>query len=396
MPPAKVLFVHSSDPQDSLGGGETSLIALASRLDPARWQPLVAISGSGEFERVLNEAGVVARLVSMDPLYVTLADTGWGTRLRLGAKVIASVQALTRLVRREKADLVCTNVQGGHLYGALAAWRSGRPLVTYMRDIPQGNFSTRLLPWIGAHFSDRIVGTSNAVKSFFDTNPRHGDACAPKSEVVFDGIDLQEVTPMEPERSVIEEFDLADADPVITLIGRLQPLKGQMEVLEAMPAILRHFPRARLLLVGEAFAYEKEYAEALGQAAKGLEQAVVFTGQRSDIPQILSASDILVSASWHEAFGRTVVEGMAMGKPVVATRSGGPDDIVVDGDTGYLVPLKDPQALAEALIKLWREPVAARSMGEAGRQRALEHFDIRRNVARASAVFESCLQRTQS
>ena len=394
MPPARLLFVHSSDPKDSLGGGETSLIALTERLDPARWRPLVAISGPGEFEARLQRAGVEVCLLPMDPLYVKLAETGWGDRARLAAKAVGSVRALARLIRREGVDLVCTNVQGGHLYGALAARRSAKPLVTYMRDIPQGSFSTRLLPWIGARFSDRIVGTSHAVTRFFDENPRYGGTLAAKTRVVFNGIDLEAVSPLPPDGAVLEEFGLQEAGPVIALVGRLQPLKGQKELLQALPRVLQALPGTRLLLVGEAFAYESEYAEALRRLTGelGLAEAVVFTGQRRDVPEVLSACDIVVSASWHEAFGRTVVEAMAMGKPVVATRSGGPEDIVVDGETGLLVPVKDPEALGDALVRLWADPVRARRMGEKGRERALQHFDIRRTVEGAEGVFDEVLE----
>lgn len=388
-PPRRILFVHSSDPTDNIGGGEIALIELARRLDPRRFAPLVAISGPGQFADRLAQAGVQYRILPMEPLYLKLAQTAWSTRLRMAQKTLTSIWHLARLIRRERIDLVCTNVQGGHIYGSLAAWVTRRPLVTYMRDIPHGNFSVRFYPWLFRTFSDRIIVPSHAVKAFFAAHPKHGADCAGKTVVVADGLDTARYDLLPPDEGIIEEFGLKDADPVIALIGRLQPLKGQQYLVEAAPHILRYFPHTRILLVGATFAYEEDYADQLHAtvARLGLKQVVTFTGQRADVPQLISAADIVVSASWHESFGLTVVEAMAMGKPVVATRCGGPEDTVVDGETGYLVPRKAPKALAEAIVRLWQDKEAARKMGLEGRRRALARFDIEHSVEGASAVF---------
>ena len=388
-----MLFIHSSDPGDALGGGETSLIGLVGGLDPKRYRAFASVSGRGELHDRLRQAGAAARVVHMEPLYRKLGGTGLSNIAGLGRKAAVSVLRLAGLIARESIDLVCTNVQGGHIYGILAARMTRKPVVMYMRDIPSGSFSRRLYPWIAARLAHHVVATSSAVARFFESHPIHGEACRGKVTVVHNGLDFRDVVPRPPSPSVLKAFQLEGHDPVVTLIGRLQPLKGQMELLRAAPAIRRHFPKARFLLVGSAFAYEADFEARLRREAAdlGVADAVVFAGHRSDVFDILSASDIVVCASHHEAFGRTVLEGMAMARPVVATRCGGPEDIVVDGQTGFLVPSRDPNSLAGAVVRLWSDPPAARAMGERGRLRALSNFDLTKTIEQACAVFDTAM-----
>ena len=404
-----ILFVHSSDPSDHLGGGETTLIALTRALADTRslhgFRPVVAVSGAGEFQRRLQTASVPVRVVAMDPLYYKLAQTSSRERLSRAARALPSVLGLARVIRTERAALVCTNVQAAHIYGALAARLTRRPVLMYMRDIPHGPFSSRFFPFWARHFADRVVAISTAVRDFYCSSAGHGQHLAERLTVIHNGIDLRAFTPCPPGASpsaspsalIAAELRLRDASPVITLIGRLQPLKGQHLLIAALPKIHAHLPAARVVLVGDSFAYNRDYREQLQAQARalGVRHAVHFTGQRTDIRELLSVTDIAVSASSHEAFGRTVVEAMAMARPVVATRSGGPDDVIVDGETGYLVPTGSPDALAGAIVRIWSDPASARAMGRRGQARARAHFDLRTMVDAAATEFTMALASTQ-
>jgi glycosyltransferase involved in cell wall biosynthesis len=118
----------------------------------------------------------------------------------------------------------------------------------------------------------------------------------------------------------------------------------------------------------------------------GINDCFHFLGWRSDIPGILRASNVLVVASDQEPFGRTVVEAMATELPVVATRCGGPEEIIVDGETGFLVPLHDPRAMADAVGAVVRDPDLARKMGQAGRRRAEACFGLKAYASAAQDV----------
>jgi glycosyltransferase involved in cell wall biosynthesis len=112
---------------------------------------------------------------------------------------------------------------------------------------------------------------------------------------------------------------------------------------------------------------------------------------RTDVPQLLAACDVLVFPSVEPHFARPIIEAGAMGKPVVASRLGGPLELVAEGETGLLVPREDPQALAEALIEVLRDPERAAALGEAGYQQAREHFNADKNAQATFALYDQLL-----
>jgi glycosyltransferase involved in cell wall biosynthesis len=126
----------------------------------------------------------------------------------------------------------------------------------------------------------------------------------------------------------------------------------------------------------------------------GIERSVEFTGFRNDVPDLIRGLDLIVHASTTgEPFGQVIVQGMAAGKPVVATNGGGVPEIVVDGTTGLLVPMDDAPALGAAICKLLAAPETAAAMGKAGRKRVLEHFTIEQSARKVEAVYAEVLAR---
>jgi glycosyltransferase involved in cell wall biosynthesis len=158
--------------------------------------------------------------------------------------------------------------------------------------------------------------------------------------------------------------------------------------LRALPAVVRKFPDARLILVGRG--PELERLEAIVQEL-GLAASVVFLGYRGDIPNVIAALDIVMLASLEEGFGLAMVEAMAFEKPILATRVGGVPEVVADGVTGLLVPPADSGALSDALVTLLGDPVLRASLGEAGRRRAEEKFTIARLAKDYEAVWSEAL-----
>jgi glycosyltransferase involved in cell wall biosynthesis len=145
-----------------------------------------------------------------------------------------------------------------------------------------------------------------------------------------------------------------------------------------------------VLIVGGTDAREPQEAERLTRLAKekGADRTVRFLGVRYDIQDLLSALNVAVITSDYEGSPLSVMEYMEAGLPVVATRVGGVPDIVVDGETGFLVPPRDPAAVAEALSRLLEEPELARAMGEAGRKRRRTEFDLAATVRRIEELYE--------
>ena len=161
-----------------------------------------------------------------------------------------------------------------------------------------------------------------------------------------------------------------------------------IELLEAFAIVVRSAPETRLWIVGDG-----PLRGNLEDMTKrlGLEDRVVFWGMRSNVPAILRHATIGVNSSRNEGLANAIIECMAARLPVVATTVGGTPELVVDGETGLLVPPNDPRALAEALLALLRSPETARRLGAAGRRRVEEHFTVERMVTETEAVYEALL-----
>ena len=178
----------------------------------------------------------------------------------------------------------------------------------------------------------------------------------------------------------------------IALVGRISPWKGQDVFIQAAAIVLKQFPACRFRIVGSALFGEDALVGQLKQLAAtlGVAPQIEFMGFRKDVPEIISASTLVVHASTvPEPFGQVIVQAMAAGKPVVATRGGGVLEIVEDGITGLLVAMKDVDAMAQAICEILADPVRAKQMGEAGRARFLERFTIEKTVEAVEKVYAS-------
>jgi glycosyltransferase involved in cell wall biosynthesis len=162
---------------------------------------------------------------------------------------------------------------------------------------------------------------------------------------------------------------------LVCAVGRLSPEKGHSFLLAAFRKVVTAVPEARLVLVGEGPLRSRLQAQATGL---GLSDRVIFAGYRDDVEAVIAASDLLVMPSLREGFGDPIIEAMALGKPVIASRVGGMVEAVHDGETGLLVPPGDPDALTQAIVNLSRDHQARERMGLWGRQVALREFGVER------------------
>lgn len=223
-----------------------------------------------------------------------------------------------------------------------------------------------------------------------------------QAEVQRSGIDPKKVT-MIPSGVQVQRF--IDPDPASTeqlreawgiqprthligTVGRFVPPKGHTYLLDAIVRLQSQFPDVKTLVVGDGALLRpmEEKAQALG-----LSDAVVFTGIRRDVPEILALLDVFVLPSLWEGLPIALLEAMAAGLPVVATRVGGVPEVVEDGVTGLLVPPRDPDALAEAITRLLRDPDLRCKMGQAGRERVESEFSVEKMVRKTETLYEEVL-----
>jgi glycosyltransferase involved in cell wall biosynthesis len=284
------------------------------------------------------------------------------------------VPALARVIDEFRPDVLLVNNLNLAQVPVLALAADRRlPAVVYARMIRL--FGRRELS--GADQAQRIICVSQAVREHLAA---HYPFDARKLAVIYDGIEAETFSE-KPDPALRASLDVPPDVPLVTLVGRMTMWKGQCVAISAWPKVRAAHPRAVLLIVGDG---DPVYVELCKRRVReeGQGDAVRFVGHRDDVPQMLAVSDLLAHTSCFtrpeqgtvEAFGRVVVEAMAVGCPVVATRAGGVPELVADGETGYLVEPNDPDDLANKVIAALNDAAWRRRAGEAGRQRAQTHY----------------------
>jgi glycosyltransferase involved in cell wall biosynthesis len=271
--------------------------------------------------------------------------------------------------KRDGISLVYLNNDAScNMAAALAAKMAGLPMVLHARGF---NVDTRGNRWVLANLRHGIP-VSTAVRAELLTLGLAPEKCT----VVAEGLDLEAFSPRAPSPVLRAELGIAADEPVITLVGGLVDWKGQDVLLDAAPRILKRYPNAHLLLVGGAYGKDREFADEIARraAVPELRGRVRLLGMRGDVPGILALSTIVLHASTKpEPFGRTFLEGMALGKAVIASNEGGPLDVIEDGIDGLLIPPRDPGRLADAVLRLLDQPDFAATLAERAALKARDY-----------------------
>jgi glycosyltransferase involved in cell wall biosynthesis len=209
-----------------------------------------------------------------------------------------------------------------------------------------------------------------------------------KTLVIHEGVDVHRIERLAP-ADVHGEFYMPHGSPVVGSVAALVPHKGQRHLIDAAALVVRDVPDARFVIVGDG-----ELRESLEKHIhdKHLERHVFLAGWRADALEMTRAFDLFVMSSLHEGMCTALADAMAAGRACVGTRVGGIPVVIVDGETGYVVPPRDHQAMAERLVFLLRHEAIRQRMGEAGRQRAHARFTVERMVADTAGVYEDLVR----
>ena len=209
--------------------------------------------------------------------------------------------------------------------------------------------------------------------------------------MIYNGI---EVGRFNPDNAVCtaarQKLDLPLETPVIGMVANLVPVKRHDLLLKALMKVRERVPDVKCLLIGDGVL--RATLEGMVQQM-GLSETVVFLGSRPDVAGLLPALDVFVLSSDSESFSMAIVEAMASGKPVIATNSGGPGEIVIEGETGFLVPIGQPSSLAEKITLLLQNPTLAHQMGQKARCRAVNCFSLERMISAREMLFSDLLER---
>ncbi|MEM8984684.1 MAG: glycosyltransferase [Pseudomonadota bacterium] len=300
----------------------------------------------------------------------------------IGDADVSLVPRLARRFARLAPDVVHVHSRrGGDLYGGPAARLAGLPSVLTRRvDNPLSVFGARwrLRPY------RRVIAISEAVRDVLTS----AGVAAERIVVIRDALDVAPLV-LSPERDwFVQTFGVPKGVPLIGVIAQFIPRKGHRYVFDAMPAVLERLPAARLLLFGrgpleaELRALAHEY---------GLAEQVVFGGFRRDMARILPCLDLVVHPATAEGMGVALLEAAAAAVPVVAFAAGGVSEVVVDGETGLLVPVGDSAGLGAAIAALLTDRRRGEALGVAARRRIEQAFSVAEHAARHEALYAAVM-----
>lgn len=295
---------------------------------------------------------------------------------------LAAAWKLARVVKRLRPDLVHAHDPHGVAMASLAlsmASLAPRVPLVASRRVDFHLKDNALSRWKHRQV-DRFICASDQINAIL---VRDG-VPAELAVTVHEGIDVAHVAAA-PVANLHEEFWLPHQAPIVGNVAALVPHKGQRHLVDAAALVVRQVPDAHFVVAGEG-----ELRESLTHHIheRRLEKRVILAGFRPDVLSFHKAFDLFVMSSITEGLGTSILDAMACGKAVVATRAGGIPEVVVDGVTGLLVPPRDDHALADAIVTLLRDPVLRRRMGEAGLARVGELFSAERMVRDTIAVYE--------
>ena len=322
-----------------------------------------------------------------------LSFLAYGVRLLRIGKKFASI------VKEIKADLIDANSVRAGLVASISTFFHKIPILVHVRDCVPRNKIGILTRRIITRRASKIIANSSYVAHHFALD----DSMFRKIDVVYNPLDLSSFDPKKVDGDQFKKmFKVNGSYPLLGVVGQISPWKGLVDVIRAMPKVLSSFPEARLLVVGESkfdtvsarydnVAYFKELKSLVEEL--NIKKEVIFTGERSNIPEVMKAIDLLILASWEEPFGRTLIEAMAMEKPVISTNRGGPTEIVEDGVTGVLLPPKNPQVIARTVIELASDRKKSEGMGRKGRAEVQRRFNTDTYVTRMFAIYKKILDR---
>jgi len=369
--PARVLHLITTM---SVGGAEMHLLELLSGLSRVKYHIELAF---------FKEEAQEARPLKGDfaALGLKVHNLRGQGRLSPGAW-----WRLAGLLRRGNFDLLHTHLFRADLYGSLA----GRffPGLTVINSVhnPEDFYArpaVARLARLAARGQSRTIVISEAVRAHLS---RHLGLSPGRMSLIYYGLEPRQKTGLD----VRAEYGLPAGAPLVGTVGRLSRQKGHLHLIRAMAHVCQELPEARLLLVGHDDQGLRPALEA-EVARCGLGGRVILAGFRREVPDIMASLDVFCLPSLWEGFGLVLLEAMAEGRPVVASRVGSIPEVVVDGRTGRLVEPGDEAGLARALLEVLADRDKALGWGKAGRERQAEHFSRAAMVRATEALYDELL-----
>jgi glycosyltransferase involved in cell wall biosynthesis len=372
--PYHLLFLHHTG---LFSGAENSLLHLSTRLDSRIFKPIFLCPSTGDFPDRLRDHHI--QVIHHD-----------FTKVSRVFHVAKSVTRIARTVHTFGIKLVHSNGPQTNIPAGIAGRLSGVPVIWHARNLLKPGMID--IDKIAGLLPRRILCNSDAIKARFA-----GGITGNKSVTIINGVDLLDYDTSIPSYSIREEFGIPSGAKVVGMTSRLGSDKGHLITLQALARLKDRHPELWGLFVGgNIFEEDAGVPDFLKKKAEefGIADRIVFTGFRKDVSRLYAGMDIFVLGTDAEPCGRTILEAMAMAKPVIGTDSGGTPEIVAHGETGFLFRYGDFEGLARAIAHLLETPYLISHMGKAGRARIEHQFTIEQYVDKTQREYLSLIEGT--
>jgi len=349
---AKVLYLDT--PLDPPGGGQISLSLVLRYLNKTRFEPSVFIQYKSKFFERVKEENIQCHIIPLRKLFSAIK--------RFNPSIVHCNSATTKYT----------------FWSALISKFLGTPFIWHVRVVESAGWRDKII----AYLCTKIFVISDATKEKFAWVGNKN-----KIVKISNAVDTMVFRPGLEIEYLLNEFDIEKSKKIVGIFSRIDPWKGHIPYFNSARIIKDNIPDSIFLVVGEG---EKEYKNQLINYVEtlGLKSDVIFTGFRKDIPELMNLCDVMVSPSIEpESFGRTIIEAMACGKPVVSSNLGGPVEIISSDYDGIIVA-PEPNLISAAVIKLLNDRGFSMSLGQHARQKVEDKFNVKKQISSIEEYYE--------
>jgi L-malate glycosyltransferase len=364
------------------GGTENQVMTLCRSLDASRFDlEFACLRRLGPFVKEIDDRGIPLSEYRITSFY--------------SVKALAQQAKFARHLAQRGVQIVHAYNFYGNVFAIPPARLARTPVViASIRDLglyltPMQKRAQRYV----CEFADCILVNADAVKDWLVSEGYDWRRIV----VIRNGVDTSRFSAPSDPAAIRHELGVPVDAPLVAVVSRLNRMKGLEQFLEAAAIVIRRHPDARFLVVGETAPHHRPYLDELKSLATRLHIAdhVIFTGLRSDVPALLASVNVAVMPSLNEALSNSLLESMAAGAPVVATRVGGTSEALVDGETGLLVPPGNVEALADSIGRVLAAPALAAALGQAARRLIADRFSVERMAETTELLYRELLARKE-